>query len=59
MGHNDLRRLLQLVINIGNMAGNIFLNMFLLGLVEGPGCILGVVLADKVPGFLFMGQTLF
>ncbi len=29
----------QLVINIGNMAGNIFLNMFLLGLVEGPGAI--------------------
>ncbi len=36
----------QLVINIGNMAGNIFLNMFLLGLVEGPGCAIGVVLAD-------------
>lgn len=38
----------QLVINIGNMAGNIFLNMFLLGLVEGPGCVMGVYLADKV-----------
>ena len=37
----------QLVINIGNMAGNIFLNMFLLGLVEGPGCAMGVFLADK------------
>ncbi len=38
----------QLVINIGNMAGNTFLNMFLLGLVEGPGCIGAVFLADKV-----------
>ncbi len=28
---------LQLMINIGNMAGNTFLNLFLLGLVEGPG----------------------
>jgi hypothetical protein len=25
------------MINIGNMAGNTFLNLFLLGLVEGPG----------------------
>ena len=38
----------QLVINIGNMAGNLFLNLFLLGLVEGPGCALGVILADKL-----------
>ena len=38
----------QLVINIGNMAGNIFLNLFLLGLVEGPGCAVGVILADKI-----------
>ena len=38
----------QLVINIGNMAGNTFLNMFLLGLVEGPGCVLGVYLSDKI-----------
>lgn len=38
----------QLVINIGNMAGNIFLNLFLLGLVEGPGCALGVIMADKI-----------
>lgn len=38
----------QLVINIGNMAGNTFLNMFLLGLVEGPGCVGAVFLADKV-----------
>ena len=38
----------QLVINIGNMAGNTFLNMFLLGLVEGPGCVAGVYLSDKV-----------
>lgn len=38
----------QLVINIGNMAGNTFLNMFLLGLVEGPGCVGAVLLSDKV-----------
>ena len=38
----------QLVINIGNMAGNTYLNMFLLGLVEGPGCVGSVFLADKV-----------
>ena len=38
----------QLVINIGNMAGNTYLNMFLLGLVEGPGCVGGAYLADKV-----------
>ena len=25
----------QLMINIGNMAGNTFLNLFLLGIVEG------------------------
>jgi len=37
----------QLVINIGNMAGNIFLNMFLMGLVEGPGCFVGVYAAEK------------
>lgn len=28
------------MINIGNMAGNTFLNLFLLGLVEGPGTYL-------------------
>ena len=28
------------MINIGNMAGNTFLNLFLLGLVEGPGTLL-------------------
>ena len=38
----------QLVINIGNMAGNTYLNMFLMGLVEGPGCIGAVFLIDKV-----------
>ena len=37
----------QLVINIGNMAGNMFLNLFLMGLVEGPGCFMGVYLCDK------------
>ena len=55
----------QLVINIGNMAGNIFLNMFLLGLVEGPGCALGVILADKLgrrwthTALLFINACLF
>lgn len=38
----------QLVINIGNMSGNTFLNMFLLGIVEGPGCVGAVYVADKV-----------
>ena len=38
----------QLMINIGNMAGNTFLNLFLLGIVEGPGSLLGVVIADKL-----------
>ncbi len=37
----------QLMINIGNLAGNIFLNLFLLGLVEGPGCALGVIVGNK------------
>merc|ERR1711994_813577 len=27
----------QMVINVSNMVGNTFLNLFLLGLVEGPG----------------------
>jgi OCT family organic cation transporter-like MFS transporter 4/5 len=38
----------QLFINIGNMAGNMFLNMFLLALVEGPGCFLAVFLGDRM-----------
>jgi len=38
----------QMVINVSNMMGNTFLNLFLLGLVEGPGNVLGTVLANKV-----------
>lgn len=55
----------QLVINIGNMAGNTFLNMFLLGLVEGPGCVGGVILGDRFGrrwthfGLLFTNAILF
>ena len=30
------------------MWGNTFMNMFLLGLVEGPGNVLGVLMADKL-----------
>merc|ERR1719206_921007 len=37
-----------MVINVSNMVGNTFLNLFLLGLVEGPGNVLGTVLANKV-----------
>ena len=37
-----------MVINVQNMAGNTFLNLFLLGLVEGPGNFLGTVLANKI-----------
>ena len=37
----------QLVINIGNLGGNTFVTMFLMGLVEGPGCVGAVILADK------------
>ncbi len=55
----------QLVINIGNMGGNIFLNMFLMGLVEGPGCAIGVILADYLGrrwthcAMLFINSILF
>ena len=38
----------QMMINVQNMAGNTFLNLFLLGLVEGPGNLMGVVLANKL-----------
>ena len=38
----------QMVINVGNMAGNTFLNLFLLGLVEGPGNMMGMILANKL-----------
>jgi len=38
----------QMVINVQNMAGNTFLNLFLLGLVEGPGNLLGTLLANKI-----------
>jgi len=37
----------QMVINVSNMMGNTFLNLFLLGLVEGPGNVLGFVLSNK------------
>ena len=37
----------QMVINIGNLGGNTFVTMFLMGLVEGPGCVGAVLLADK------------
>ena len=33
----------QMVINVSNMVGNTFLNLFLLGLVEGPGNVLGKI----------------
>ena len=37
-----------MMINVQNMAGNTFLNLFLLGLVEGPGNLMGVILANKL-----------
>jgi len=55
----------QMVINVSNMAGNTFLNLFLLGLVEGPGNLLGMVLAEKVgrrwthSGLLFINAVFF
>ena len=54
-----------MVINVSNMAGNTFLNLFLLGLVEGPGNLLGMVLAEKVgrrwthSGLLFINAMFF
>ena len=33
----------QMVINVSNMVGNTFLNIFLLGLFEGPGNVLGII----------------
>ena len=36
------------MINVQNMAGNTFLNLFLLGLVEGPGNLMGTLLANKI-----------
>ena len=38
----------QLVINLSNLDGNIYLNMFLMGLVEGPGCMAAVWFSNKV-----------
>lgn len=38
----------QMVINVSYMMGNTFINLFLLGLVEGPGNMIGVVLANKI-----------
>ena len=55
----------QLVINIGNMGGNLFLNFFLIALVEGPGSALGFVLANKFgrrwthAGLLLLNTLLF
>jgi len=55
----------QMVINVSNMAGNTFLNLFLLGLVEGPGNMLGTLLANKIgrrwthSGLLFFNSALF
>ena len=38
----------QIVLNVGNMGGNTFLNLFLLGLSEGPGNLMGMLLANKI-----------
>jgi len=38
----------QLMINIGNMGGNTFMNLFLLAIAEGPGSLVGVYAADKL-----------
>lgn len=38
----------QIVINVSNMGGNTFLNLFLLGLVEGPGNLMGMLLSEKI-----------
>ena len=35
-------------VNVSNMYGNTFMNLFLLGLVEGPGNVMGVVMANKI-----------
>ena len=54
-----------MVINVSNMAGNTFINLFLLGLVEGPGYLLGFVLSDKIgrrwthSGLLLLNTVLF
>ena len=37
----------QLLINIANLYGNLFINMFLMALVEGPGCALGFLCGEK------------
>jgi OCT family organic cation transporter-like MFS transporter 4/5 len=55
----------QMVVNVSNMYGNTFMNMFLLGLVEGPGNVLGVVMANKLGrrwthfSLLFLNALLF
>jgi len=55
----------QLMINIGNMGGNTFMNMFLLSLVEGPGSLVGVAAADWLgrrwthAGILFINAVCF
>ena len=37
------------------MHGNTFVNLFLLGLVEGPGNVLGYVASNKLEIFLKVG----
>lgn len=55
----------QMVINVSNMAGNTFLNLFLLGLVEGPGNMIGTLMANKIgrrwthSGLLLLNSVLF
>jgi len=55
----------QMVINVSNMMGNTFLNLFLLGLVEGPGTMIGIFLANTIGRrwthctLLFMNAILF
>jgi len=55
----------QMVINVSNMAGNTFLNLFLLGLVEGPGNMIGTLMANVVgrrwthSGLLLFNSILF
>jgi len=38
----------QIVLNVSNMGGNTFINMFLLGLSEGPGNMIGFIMASKL-----------
>ena len=52
----------QMVINVSNMVGNTFLNLFLLGLVEGPGNVLGkkkdkIFWRSKFPGTVLANKV--